>query len=783
MNVCKIDRIFTMKIATALAFVFVMTIVSLASIFSLSTAQAQATLTGSPLYSWGGEQGGRLGRPVTEEYPRNLPARVGTADNWIHSVSASGGSHAINVYGHLYTWGASGAQRGRGLGNTQSSVPVRVETPPNTWIYVSARNNASAAIDSDGHLYTWGDNAQGQLGRATTGAGSVAGNVPGRVVMQPVRTWTAVACGATWLLAISSDGHLYSWGDNRDDQLGRTPNAANPANRPGRVGSANNWVGVATAGEASMAVTSDGYLYTWGDNSEGHLGRGIDGGTLSQSSDLVRVQGISNVVSIAGMSMPGAMVALTSDGYIYTWGNNTFGQLGLGSSAGERYTSPQRVGDANNWTMVMGGNAHVIALNDRGEIFAWGRNHEGQLGLGDYDYRNAPYLVGHATGVVGAANGGGSFSLALLGGFIPRPAPEVLLTKTLRLPENVAIPDVTFAFEFERVQIELDAAHSPLISSRPVAQVPEITPNPIITLDLTTVTTSGGVTTVTGTLDIWEIIEGLDFPGGGVYVWEVREVVGSSGTTPPSNMNYSDARFQVRAYVNSAGELRVLVIYRMEQGTGSEWQIVGDKLDGLSFTNTYTRIVGNEEYNALEITKTISDTSLFANLSTLFDFTLSLSASPLHPVPTPLTANVVDSAGTVLRTVTITGGQATFQLAHNERLAIAELPAGTSFTVTEAAHAEFSPEVSVVIGGNVVHSASGNLNTDLSSGTHLIAVTDRNAADFTNVHQFVPPAGLDTADIDTPRALVVFSVVALPAMLLAKRKLRLIEDLSITPLR
>ncbi|MCL2438724.1 MAG: SpaA isopeptide-forming pilin-related protein [Coriobacteriia bacterium] len=355
----------------------------------------------------------------------------------------------------------------------------------------------------------------------------------------------------------------------------------------------------------------------------------------------------------------------------------------------------------------------------------------------------------------------------------PEETPEGALGKILEMPAGTEVPAATFAFEFIPTQVQLSFAPNPVVHSVPVAQVPAISPNPTITLNPANASTSGGITTVTGHLDLLTVLQALSFPDAGMYIWNVREVTGSSGTTSPSYMTYDDTRFQVRALVDNSGVIRTLDILELEYVSG-QW-VAGNKIDVIEFVNVY------HKNTDLEISKTIplNASNELANLNTLFDFTLTLTPHALAALDLPITATVVDTAGNPVvpaRTVDITGNTTTFQLMHGETLRIPNLPIGTTFAVIETAHPEFTPNVTVVLGGSSLPVINGTLNTNLSTGNHVLADGGRNAADFENNHQNTILAGLGIDGV--PLALIVLAILALVAWLALRARKR-IESLPI----
>ena len=573
---------------------FILLIISTLPVFAVPEAHASG---GFPMYSWGGNSGGRLGLGHTNQV--DIPTRVGTADNWVLVVSASGGSHAINTYGQLYTFGANQAQRGLGprpniVDSSSVTVPTRITNPARDWRHVSARSSVSAAITTDNHLYTWGSNSNGQLGLGIdhTLPNNSERWTPTRV---PGGYWDIVTCGSSHMLAINTDGYLYSWGSNANGRLGHgTTASADSVNVPTRVGNENNWVDIAVADGASLAINSDGYLYTWGHGTGGQLGRL----PAAHSGVPTRVPGLSNVIGMAGMSTGRAVAVIANgdhvSGYVYTFGTNTHGQLGLGSGAAAQYNTPQRVGDRSDWTMIMGGNYHVVAMCERGNLYSWGRNQNGQLGLGDSGdnyFRNEPTLLGHVTRGVGAANGGGSFTIALLGGFMEGPAPEAefILTKHLQKPEGTPAPNVTFTFTVERNSFNGNTTPAD------IARIPEIGS---ITLNPTTVVSPAPPPVGTVTLRAYtDILDGILFEEVGTFSWTISELQSATGIGPDSSVVFSQAQYDLRVYVfrqplADGGNLyiRYITLHRIQNADGSIPGVEGgrEKVNNLIFVNLYT---------------------------------------------------------------------------------------------------------------------------------------------------------------------------------------------------
>ena len=148
-----------------------------------------------------------------------------------------------------------------------------------------------------------------------------------------------------------------------------------------------DWQAVACGGTYSLATKSDGSLWAWGYNAYGQLGLGD---TTNRSSP-TRLGTDTHWVAVAcGFDHS---LALKSDGSLWAWGDNTYGQLGLGSSDPTARLTPTQVSTDTNWTAVTCGGTYTVATKSDGSLWAWGYNGDGQLGQGDTLTRTAPVAV------------------------------------------------------------------------------------------------------------------------------------------------------------------------------------------------------------------------------------------------------------------------------------------------------------------------------------------------------------------------------------------------------
>ncbi|MCL2793310.1 MAG: hypothetical protein FWD87_09485 [Spirochaetaceae bacterium] len=345
------------------------------------------------LWAWGSNWDGRTGLGITSGNTLT-PTRVGEATNWVSVSAGSGHTMAIREGNTLWGWGSNGSgQLGDGT-TTSRSIPAQVQS--GTWTFVSAGSSHTVAIRTGGALWTWGSNREGQLGNGTVGAFTNS-NTPIQVTMATVtlpvptvNTVTAVAAGNSHTLVIGANGTLWGWGNSDNGQtglrmLGGTPTA------PLQAGIATNWASVSAGAFHTVAVTTNGQLWAWGNNQFGQLGNG----TTTNHDVPVRIGTATNWASVSAGERH--TVAVTTTGQLWAWGRNWDGATGLDTTSGNTLT-PTRVGIATNWASVSAGAFHTVAVTTNGQLWAWGDRGQGRLGDGEsWGNQNTPIRIGDAT--------------------------------------------------------------------------------------------------------------------------------------------------------------------------------------------------------------------------------------------------------------------------------------------------------------------------------------------------------------------------------------------------
>jgi len=243
---------------------------------------------------------------------------------------------------------------------------------------VSTGSNHTVAIRTDGSLYVWGENHLGQLGDGTRENRYSPTRIKTNVI--------AVSAGSNHTAAITSDGSLWTWGSNGQGQLG--DGGFTTRDVPEVI--LHDITAVSAGMYHTMAITAESSLLAWGATLNGRLGNGI--GESGQQFTPVWI--MDDVVAVSANSAfyrtSGHTMAITSDGGLWAWGSNDWGQLGGGTVNVSQYT-PIRILD--DVLAVSAGEGHTMAITADGSLWAWGHNDQGQLGDGTTSNRHTPMLT------------------------------------------------------------------------------------------------------------------------------------------------------------------------------------------------------------------------------------------------------------------------------------------------------------------------------------------------------------------------------------------------------
>jgi alpha-tubulin suppressor-like RCC1 family protein len=398
-----------------------------------------ATKTNGTLWAWGNNTYKQLGDGTTTY--RFAPIQIGTATDWKSTAAGFGHSMAIKNDGTIWGWGYNfDGQVGDGT-NVSKSAPTQIGNA-NNWLSISLGYHYSYAIKTDGTLWSWGSDLYGQLGNGVT-AYPVSTPTQVAVAADNIR----IATGANHILSLNGDGFVRAGGQNTGGQLGdgtyqqkknyitlACPSDCTP---PSQFWTTNVTSQSATLNWTAAASTTGGYVYTY--STSPTMG-GPDKNTFSTTANVSNLLPNTTyywwVASHCGTSLsswaPGTpfttpsdntagcwesitsgsafSAGIKSDGTLWTWGSNNYGELGVGSSAPSNV--PKKVGTGNNWVQAAAGDYHMLAIKSDGTLWSWGRNDDGQLGSGNLYYSSIPQQIGTATDWVSIASGG-THSLAV----------------------------------------------------------------------------------------------------------------------------------------------------------------------------------------------------------------------------------------------------------------------------------------------------------------------------------------------------------------------------------
>ncbi len=293
-----------------------------------------------------------------------------TAQTVHYNKTSCGTEYTLALRSDSTLWGF-GMNQNRQLGNdsiTMTDTAMSI-LPDTKWVEVAAGAFHTLAIDKDGKMWGWGLNAVGELGG---GIVNDTGTLP--TIVGGTQTWKAVSAGYLHSLAIRTDGTLWATGWNVFSQLGGGD--TNTVFTWRQVGTDNNWSGISAGGAASYAIKTDGSLWGWGINMNGEIG-------LNNTSNSVvtptRIGTANNWKSVSsGFEF---VTALKTDGTLWSTGFN--GNNNLGRTTSGLFDSVfAQINTDTNWSSVAAGSSFGLAIKTDGTLWGWGYNQYGQLGSG-----------------------------------------------------------------------------------------------------------------------------------------------------------------------------------------------------------------------------------------------------------------------------------------------------------------------------------------------------------------------------------------------------------------
>ncbi len=213
------------------------------------------------LWAWGD---GSYGLGDGTQLTRSAPIQIGTNNHWREIQIGGVHSMGIQTDGSLWGWGLS---RATGTDRDQGRLVPTLVAPGRVWKAVALDGSFTLGIQEDGTLWGWGSNSGRQLGLFDN---LLAGRVP--LLVSAETDWASIATGEAHGIGIRTDGSLWAWGWNSDGQLGLGSSANAGLAPPRQIGQANDWKAAAGGEYHSLAIKHDGTLWSWGSHSRGQLG-------------------------------------------------------------------------------------------------------------------------------------------------------------------------------------------------------------------------------------------------------------------------------------------------------------------------------------------------------------------------------------------------------------------------------------------------------------------------------------------------------------------------------
>ena len=342
-----------------------------------------ALLRSGKVMAWGNDEGGVLGPGAPHDFKQCGFACLEPVEvEGLGKVSALFGGflslYAMEEDGTTMAWGDGyRAQLGNG-GLLSSATPVAVELPPGEVAAIADNGDTQgAALLTDGKVLSWGDRWEGELGDGISEDHWKA--VPEPVATKRLRDATQVAANAESALALLRDGRAVSWGVNSEGELGNgtLTNSSSIVEVPGL----SEVVSVGVFDGAAAAVLKNGAVMIWGSNAGGQLGQGTNVGpeACNCSTKPLPLPGVREAVEVSGGA--GFGLALLRDGTITSWGYDGIGELGDGE-ASNTIKGPVHVVGLHEVVAISANYEHSLALLRDGKVFAWGWGANGELGDG-----------------------------------------------------------------------------------------------------------------------------------------------------------------------------------------------------------------------------------------------------------------------------------------------------------------------------------------------------------------------------------------------------------------
>ena len=339
--------------------------------------------TTGTIWGWGVGTSGRLG--LNNNATQTSPVQVGVDNDWLEISIRNSNSYAIKTTGTIWGWGlgASGQVGDNNVITRSTPAQIGVGTD---WSKVSAGDGYCMAIKTTGTLWGWGFNTNGKIGDNTTANRSA----PAQIGVDT--DWSIVSSGVSHTMAIKTTGTLWGWGFNTNGRIGDNTTANRSV--PTQIGTDTNWSKISAGSTHTLAVRTNGTLWAWGINTNYQMGIATLT-TVDDRSSPVQVGSDSDWSDVfAGLSYS---IAVKSNGSIYSTGDGNV--LGTGYSGVISRSSPVQLGFDSDWGDLPSKicTNQTIVKKTNGSLWGWGLNTSGQLGDNTLVSRSSPVQLSSET--------------------------------------------------------------------------------------------------------------------------------------------------------------------------------------------------------------------------------------------------------------------------------------------------------------------------------------------------------------------------------------------------
>ena len=267
--------------------------------------------------------------------------------------------------------------------NTDNIGVIQVEVVPETENEITISPNVitngshTISLREDGKVFTWGDNTYGQLGNGTV----ITSDEPVEVTFPEGTIITQIAAGENHNVALDSNGNVWTWGRNNNYQIGNT---RENQYTPYKVSNLPKVIKIAAGNNNTMVITENNELYAWGLNAYGDLGLG----TYTNKVLPKKVKGVHDIIDISGGKSH--YIVLNRAGEVFATGSNLYGQLGIGNNEIGKINEFQKVEIKDKIGTIGAGDISNIATTVDGYVYTWGGNTYSTLGTEDKENKNVP---------------------------------------------------------------------------------------------------------------------------------------------------------------------------------------------------------------------------------------------------------------------------------------------------------------------------------------------------------------------------------------------------------